>query len=45
MSVKPVTPANQVFLVMGLEKNSDAAQNGYVIFAGVIAKDQSAAGA
>ena len=42
MSVKPVTPANQVFLVMGLEKNSDAAQNGYVIYAGVIAKDQSA---
>ena len=44
-SIKSVTPANQVFLVMGLEKNSsDATQNGYVIFAGVVAKDQATAG-
>lgn len=43
-AIKTVTPANQVFLVMGLEKNSDAAQNGFVIFAGVVAKDQATAG-
>lgn len=44
MSIKAVTPANQVFLVMGLEKNNDAAPSGYVIFAGVVAKDQALAG-
>lgn len=43
-AIKPVTPANQVFLVMGLKKNSDATPNGFVIFAGVVAKDQATAG-
>lgn len=44
LSIKSVTPANQVFLVMGLQKNDDATASGFVIFAGVVAKDQTLAG-
>ena len=45
MSASKIVPANQVFLVMGLEKNGDSNQPGYVIFTGVIAADQTRAGA
>ena len=43
-AIKPVTPANQVFLVMGLDKNNASAPQGFVVFAGVVAKDQTTAG-
>jgi len=45
MSIKSITPADQIFLVMGMENNSDNTPDKvYVVFAAVEAKNQTEAG-